>query len=340
MNRSSFAGHAVYFAWTQFQRRQVSMEKFFGYESVFLPLRWKNGLLAKALSYFINAVSVLKYSLLNKPSVVWIQLPQVPLLWPVLLYKLINRKTLIIADCHNAMFRKPWCKFPFGLSIIHYCDAIVVHNETQKLVAIEHGLPSELLVVLEDAPASISFEEMKGVIDLTNPRPWFLFPASFAEDEPISELIDVAIEIPEVTFFITGSLARAKQKIDISKLPPNIHLMGFLPLEQFDWLLLHCDVVMALTKYDGIQLSVCNEAIGFGKPMLVSGTPLLRKLFPKGTVFIDNESKKDFIRGCNDAIQRNSELVAEMEIFQKERWETWQKQAELLTCSINNDVTK
>jgi hypothetical protein len=45
--------------------------------------------------------------------------------------------------------------------------------------------------------------------------------------------------------------------------------------------------VLALTKSEGIQLSVCNEALGFRKPMVVSDTAILRSMFGRGSVLVD-----------------------------------------------------
>lgn len=325
---------ALYFAWVPFQRRQVSMVDYFEYENIFLPLRWKSSKPLKGLSYIRNILIMFKYLFTRKPKTVWVQLPQTFLLWPVLLYKLFS-KSEVIADCHYAMFRSPWCKAPLGLGLLKYVDVVVVHNESEKEAAEKLGIPSRLIVVLEDAPASFNVQDKAFSLSCVV-RPWVLFPGSFAQDEPVSELLEVAKNMPEVQFFMTGSLDKAKKVIDIQKVPENFHLMGFMPMEKFDQLLCASNVILALTKFEGIQLSVCNEAVGAEKAMVLSNTSLLKVLFPQGTVFVDPLSVESMQEGIETALLNQDELEKQMKVFHKTRWNTWMVQAN----NVKNHLTK
>jgi hypothetical protein len=315
----------LYFAWLTFQRRQVSMADEFEYENVFLPLRWRSSKALKTLSYLRNILIMFKYLVTQRPKRVWVQLPQTFLLWPVLFYKLFV-KIDVIADCHYAMFRGRWSKVPLGLNLLKYVDVVVVHNELEREAAEKSGVPLSLIVVLEDAPAS--FEILNNGCSLpTVARPWVLFPGSFAEDEPVSELLDVAKKMPDVQFFMTGSLEKAKKVIDIQRVPENFHLMGFMPMKDFDELLCSSNIILALTKFDGIQLSVCNEAVGAEKAMVLSNTSLLKTLFPQGTVFVDPLSVESIQKGIEVALTKQYELEKQMKCFHQVRWDTWRIQA-------------
>lgn len=317
--------NSLYFAWVPFQRRQLSMEDYFEYRSIFLPLKFTANKFSKAFSYLINMVVMLVMLFRERPQVVWIQIPQTFLIWPVLIYKVFT-KISVVADCHNAMFRPPWNKVPMGIKLLKHFDLVVVHNESQLLLAKEQGIPENLLVVLEDAPAVISHTEKPDGIELYK-KPWALFPASFADDEPILELIEAALRMPEVNIFITGNVSKAKKVVDIDSLPENINLMGFLPHEEFNWLLKNSNVILALTKFDGIQLSVCNEAVGVQKAMVLSETPLLRRMFPKGTVFIDPLSDVSISEGVCLAINNEANLTKEMKMFGEHRLIEWRNSA-------------
>ena len=316
---------ALYFAWLPFQRRQVSMADHFGYESIFLPLRWRTSKSMKIFSYMQNMFIMFKYLFRRKPKTVWIQLPQTFLLWPVLIYKLFS-KVEVVADCHNAMFRSPWCKVPLGLRLLKYVDVVVVHNDSQLVAAENLGISSGLIIVLEDAPASFYLVDKEMPLP-TVLRPWVLFPGSFAEDEPVSELLEVAKNMPEVQFFMTGSLEKAKKIIDIEAVPKNFHLMGFMPINEFDQLLCASNIILALTKFDGIQLSVCNEAVGAEKAMVLSNTSLLKDLFPQGTVFVDPLCVESMQKGIEKALLNQEELEVQMKGFHLIRWNTWMTQA-------------
>jgi hypothetical protein len=91
-------------------------------------------------------------------------------------------------------------------------------------------------------------------------------------------------------------------------------------------LLAAADLVVGLTKVEGIQLSVANEAVGFGKAMVLSGTKITRELFTKGAEYVgsDADSIKDGIRA---ALHRKVQLEAESSQLRVERIGRWASQA-------------
>jgi len=259
----------------------------------------------------------------SRPRVVWIQLPQVPLLWVALLYRrLYNSHAVVISDCHNAMFRKPWCKFPFGLSILSKSNIVLVHNADVERTAIGLGINRERLLVVEDPPASFPAEiHLTLTIDL--PRPWFVFPASFSSDEPIAELLRAAAVVPNISILITGNLNNCKEPTLIEQAPANVRFLGFLERDQFEALIQNCDAVVALTRLEDVQLSVCGEAVGAERPMLVSGTPTLRRQFPRGTVFVDSSDPSDIASGMQQLQANQQGLTEEMRAFHLQLRSDW-----------------
>lgn len=302
---SNAHSNAVHIAWTTFQRRQVSMAEDAGFECVFLPVH-AGGNVGKIWAYLKNLVHT--FSALRKaaPSVVWVQLPQVPVLWAALLYRrFVRRDAKIVADCHNAMFRPPWSRFPLGLSLFRYCDCVVVHNDMVEAQALALGVPAQRVMVLEDVPPLVDHAMLVPEPECLAgfPRPWVLFPGSFAADEPIDEVLGAARLAPEITFVITGRTHKAKQNgHDIAASPPNVLMPGFLALDEFDRLLRHADVVIGLTKIEGIQLSVCNEALGYGRPLVVSNTALLSALFAESARVVDSRSPADIVAGVREVL--------------------------------------
>ncbi len=292
---------ALHLAWVAFQRRQVSMAPLAGFECVFLPLaQASGGKLVKAWLYcghFIRTLSILRK---RRPSTVWVQLPQVPLLWAALAYRMLFApQTKVVADCHNAMFRPPWSRVPGGLGLLKRCDLVLVHNDTLLAAAIGMGLPADRTLVVEDVPPlPIQSTPTETPAAFSGrPRPWVLFPGSFSADEPVSALLDAARLLDQGTIVMTGRTANAsKHGHDISRAPTNVVMPGYLSVKDFDALLMHCDLVLALTRFDGIQLSVCNEAIGYGKPMVLSDTSLLRKLFSCAAVMVQSDDPAALVR--------------------------------------------
>lgn len=312
----------VYIAWVEFQRRQLSMQSHIGYECIFLPIatRYKS---VKPFFYIYRFVQTVMLLARRKPRNIWIQVPQVPALLAALCYKAISGQSgKVIADCHNSLFRAPWLHFPFLGNIMQAADVVIVHNDTQMPAAKRLGVKSERLMVVEDAPAVLD-DASKEIISLDIPRPWFVFPASFAEDEPVIELLSTAKALPDFSFIITGHLHRARNAIGNVDIPNNVHLLGYLDKLRFDSLLVNADIILALTKYDGIQLSVCNEAVGAAKPMIVSNTPLLKRLFPVGTVFTDVGDSAAMRASCIKAYSEKDRLKQEIVSFRSDRQKNW-----------------
>jgi len=319
---------SVHLAWTAFQRRQESMRSIVGFDCWFMPVP-KSGKIIKAFHYLrLLAASITRLKSAG-PDIVWVQLPQVPALWAALIYRALTRKPVkIVADCHNAQLRKPWSSFPLALWSLNRCDAILVHNEAMYAKAAELGWPMGKVLVLEDVPAVGKAQSPVGLAasHITAPKPWVLFPGSFAADEPIKEVFEAARLAPELTFIITGKPERARQNgHDIDNLPPNVALPGFLFLELFDDLLREADVVMGLTKEEGIQLSVCNEALGFGKPLVTSNTQILSKLFGKAAVLVDTRVAQSIAIGCAKAVANRAAYSIKSAALSAERVENWQR---------------
>jgi hypothetical protein len=104
---------------------------------------------------------------------------------------------------------------------------------------------------------------------------------------------------------------------------------------QFDALLTHCDVVLALTKFDGIQLSVCNEALGFGKPMVMSDTPLLRQLFGSAAVAVDSGQPAAIVQGIQQACQQGPRWSEAARVLAAKRRQQWQyEQLQACLCVL------
>lgn len=299
-------GRTVHVAWASFQRRQVSMAPLCGFEVAFMPLdkslsRWR-----KAWAYLRLGVQTWRKLRAERPQTVWVQLPQVPLLWVALAYRAMSgSRVRVVADCHNMQLRPPWATLPLARWALRRADAVLVHNVDMERKAALLGWRMSRVVVMEDVPPVGMDTAPKGLArqQLPAPRPWVVFPGSFAADEPITELLQAARLAPGLSFIITGRTQNAaRHGHDLSALPANVWTPGFLPVEVFDDLLREADCVLALTREEGIQLSVCNEALGFGKSLVVSDTALLRRLFADAAVMVDSREPAAIVAGCRQAL--------------------------------------
>lgn len=314
-------GKSVYIAWASFQRRQVSMVPYCGFETVFLPVQRPINRIRKGWAYFRNAFATMEILRRQRPEVVWMQLPQVPLMWVALLYRFwAHRKPILVADCHNAMFRAPWSKVPLGVGLLAKCDIVIAHTDEMRAIAISLRVPANKLLVVGDPPADIATVDAPA---LTISRPWIVFPASFSEDEPIAEVIQAARLVPGISVLITGDyISLDKLKLHATA-PPNVSFLGFLNRADFDSLIQHCDAVMAFTRLDGLQMSVCGEAVGCAKPMLISNTQALRRLFPIGGVFVNSADPQAIADGLRKLFDNHAALSAQAQALNAQSRSTW-----------------
>jgi Glycosyl transferases group 1 len=289
-------GCRLHLAWAAFQRRQASMTELAGFECWFMPMPYKGrSHLMRAAHYLALAWRTLRLLQHTRPPELWLQLPQLPLLWVAQLYRLLfDRNVVLVADCHNAVFVPPWSRMPLVRASLSTCDLVLVHNHHVLVRALAMRLPRQRVCVLEDVPPctpALPAEEAAPAAFAGRPRPWVLCAGSYGRDEPVAEVLHAATLLaPEGTVAITGRIGNAARNgHDIAHAPPNVVLTDYLPVPAFEALLRHCDLVLALTRHDGIQLSACNEALGFGKPMVMSDTPLLRQLFGSAAVAVDSD---------------------------------------------------
>ena len=93
----------LHLAWTEFQRRQVAMAPLLGFECVFLRRKDTRALPFKGLDYLRLFWQTMLLLRRRRPTVLWLQLPPVPLLWAAVLHrKLFDPGMRIVADAHNA----------------------------------------------------------------------------------------------------------------------------------------------------------------------------------------------------------------------------------------------
>ncbi len=134
---------------------------------------------------------------------------------------------------------------------------------------------------------------------------------------------------------LTGKASRAKGIHDLSNMPPNVNLPGFLPTSEFNSLLCNTDIVLGLTKLDGIQLSVANEAVGSEKPMVLANTQVLNKLFHKGAIYVDALDPLSIAQGCKEAFLKKNELAKQVKELRLERKEHWLAQAYQMDIALS-----
>ena len=335
-DRNQTAARAIFVAWTRYMRRPDSMRPFYGYRLLFLPAA-SGGKLRLAWSYLSNAVRTVLALISYRPAVIWVQLAPVFPLYIASAYRFFRRRTLVVADCHNSMFGERWAWAPFGVTLLNRCTAVLVHNSAVRASALAVGVREEVLYLLETRPAQLAAVSGSApMAEASFGEQWVLVPSSFSGDEPIAAILDAANLTPHVRFVVTGNLQRAKARHDLSRAPGNVTFTGFIERELLDRYLCVAPVVMGLTTRMDIQLSVANEAAGAARAMVISDTPLLRSLFPKGAIYVQPNAES-IAQGLRAAFERREALQLESEELREWREARWLEQARGLAARLHGD---
>jgi len=156
----------------------------------------------------------------------------------------------------------------------------------------------------------------------------------FAEDEPISEVVEAARCLADVNFYITGSIKHAPRKCLENK-PTNIKFTDFLPLEEYIALLKGCDVVVSLTTQDFTLQNGALEALELERPIITSDWPVLWEVFNKGTIHINN-TPASLVSAITEMRTQHDQYLTDIKCLKVDVNRKWQKQLSELSQLINS----
>jgi glycosyltransferase involved in cell wall biosynthesis len=177
-------------------------------------------------------------------------------------------------------------------------------------------------------------------LDLPEGRPYPLRPgfnvaflSTFADDEPVAEVLAAARDMPDINFYVTGDERKrlARGLIDASD---NVVFTGFLDSNgEYLGLLRGADAAMVLTTRDHtLQLAGC-EALAVGTPLITSDFEYLRQLFPGATVFVPNTAE-GIQAGVTEMRASSSSLVDDVPAVREEKRQIWTEQMARLEAQM------
>ncbi len=139
-----------------------------------------------------------------------------------------------------------------------------------------------------------------------------LFVSSFAEDEPINEVLALDPELDGFNILVTGNWKKMFASMPATR---NIRFLGFVDSDEYDQLLLSVDGVMVLTSEEGCLCCGGYEAFSAGKPMILSQTRALQEFFGEAPVYTQNSSEA--ILAALKRLKAERDKRAEMVIEQR-----------------------
>jgi len=300
----------IWITWEK-QRRNIGISKELGFELFEIIIKKR-----KLSRYVLSLYRTINIILRNKPEIVVAQNPSMVLaFFVVCLGKVYKYKSVI--DSHNSGI------YPFdgrcvSLNVLSkiiqkMSDLTIVTNVGLSKIVVENGGRS---VVLPDALPLVPYIDKKfecnGEFNIA-------FVCSFGEDEPVDEVFNAVRDSRNVSIYVTGN---PKKRFD--NIPPNVHLLGFIPDEEYWRLINSVEAVMVLTKRDNCIVCGAYESVAAGKPMILSNTNAIVKYFRSGCVYTDpcrDKIKKAIIDLVENIKEKNVEII----MFRDEVSRSWKR---------------
>ena len=309
---------ALFLAWSppSHTRRSELMARRLG-----IPLRRIHVLKKKPylapLRYSIQSLLTLSLLFHERPKVVFVQNP--PIFAPLFawIYCVLTRSSLIIDAHTHALQGSVWeWSLPLHRFVSRRSRVTLVTNVHLAQIIQGWGARSQIVV---DVPSEFPMGKPYPVEHPFN----ICMVSSFSRDEPLDEVVQVARGLTDVGFYVTGDPKWSFEGLS-ADLPPNLHLTGFLPDDEYYGLLRSVHAVMALTTDDHTMQRGACEAIWLGQPIITSQWPVLRQSFHKGTIHVDN-TVAGIRAGVLQMRATHQQLASEILALQQERRQQWRE---------------
>jgi len=193
------------------------------------------------------------------------------------------RRQPLVVDCHTDTFhgrRWAWARFLYRW-LLPRCQAVLAHTDEALVLLRRWGAPGLLLPDDLPSPADASEPRLR-------PGRTALVAGSLDENEPVAETLAAAALLPEVAVRITGDPERVPRALKQSA-PANVTFTGFLPLREFMGEMLAADAVAVFSTDPHIMNRAAFEAVGLGRPLVLSDLAGLRERFGAAALFAHNK---------------------------------------------------
>ncbi len=303
-------------AWAPFGRRSESFARELGAELRYIHyMKFQSPAYAPA-KYILQAARTLQVRWARRPERVFVQNPPFVCGLVVYLYCRLTGAAFVL-DHHSAAFARIWdWARPFQRFLARRAVANLVTNP--HWAGLVQAWSASALVLRDPLPhlesgAAFSVEPGFNVVMI----------CTFADDEPVEAVVEAARQLPDVHFYITGDIRRRPGRLALA--PLNVTFTGFLPEAQYAGLLGAVQAVLALTTRDHTLQGGGYEAVSLGKPLVTSGWPYLRELFPQGAVYVSN-SAEGIRAGVQAVREQQPSLEREMLLWRDQARMEWRAQ--------------
>jgi glycosyltransferase involved in cell wall biosynthesis len=271
---------SLFISWVRHSTRSSSLAQGLGAECHFIHAGQRLGL----LKYFPRAWKTWRLLTRRRPALVICMNPPYFLPLVAAVYTWFYRARFIL-DSHSAAFdmRKwTWLR-PLHAFAARRAALSIVTNEA--LCEAVRALGGEAFRITD-----IPYTLPAGSYPLPAAAFTIVFVCTYAPDEPLAAVFEAARGLADVNFYVTGDARKADPALRATQ-PKNLVFTGYLSNEEYAGLLRAADALMVLTTRDFTMQRGGSEAISVGRPLITSDWPILRQVFSKGTLHVDNSAE-------------------------------------------------
>lgn len=316
----------IWITWED-QRRNRELSRAF--DADLIELKEIDRIPFKIKKYCLGLVKTVLCLLQKRPSIVFCQNPSIILSFFLVVLKYITGFKVIV-DAHNAGLLPAEGRSSMLMLISkliqRQADLVLVTNNYLKKHVMNSGGKA---FVLQD---KIPLIKQRSPIPLAG-KINFLFICSYAEDEPYEIVFEAAASLPDdIKIYVTGNF---KNKINITNLPKQVHLTGFIPAKEFETMLYSVDGTIDLTKRENCLVCGAYESVAVGKPMILSNTIALKEYFKFGAIYT-NHTPEAIHNAILNFISKKETLKKEVQDLKLACQQDWSKRKFKLENHLSN----
>lgn len=290
-------------AWAGFQPRTAAIGDAFAGEAFFVSSRLGGHPALLPVRYLVAAVRTWWRLQRRRPECVVVITP--PVVAPMVgwLWCRLRRRQLVV-DCHTDTFysrRWRWAR-PIHRWLLRRATVALVH--TVEARALVDGWGAPVLLLPDDLPTASDAEPRRPAPD----RPTVLVAGSLDANEAVAEAVAMAALLPAVEIRLTGDPRRLPAALRETA-PPNAVFTGYLPYRSFLGEMLAADLVAVFSTDPHIMNRAAFEAVGLGRPLVLSDHQGLRDRFGGAARFSVNRPGP-MAAALRDALRDQAALAA------------------------------
>lgn len=276
------AGKRVWISWNR-QRRNIGLAR-----SVNATLYMSELRLPRCFRLVAECFNSWMIILREKPDICFVMNPSIFASWWMARLKKVYGFVLV-TDLHTVNIRLEGLDEKIFLYFfrkgLRGSDVVIVTNPLYRQEILPFN--QQVVCIPDQLPRLLSGSVCaKGLVAEGKGQVPLLVVSSFAEDEPLDELVSLDNELSPFHLYITGNWKKRY------KTPPttrHITFLGYVADDVYDELLHTVDGIIVLTTVEGCLCCGAYEALAAEKPLILSNTRALQDFFEDGPIYTEHE---------------------------------------------------